>query len=104
MKSLQTLRWSQIADVAECIKTYKQKGYTIYGLEQCHGSQSLHDIAFQFPALLILGEEVQGIEDSLLAFCDHMVEIPMYGSAHSLNVSVASGVVLYQVLHQWQKI
>lgn len=104
LRSLQTLRWLHVEDPIQCIEQYKQKGHTIYGLEQCHGSKLFHQVAYKFPALLIVGEEVQGIDESLLKLCDQMLEIPMFGSAHSLNVSVASSIVLYQVLTEWQKV
>lgn len=104
LRSLQTLRWLYVEDPIQCIKQYKQKGYTIYGLEQCHGSKQFHQVEYSFPALLIVGEEVQGIDDTLLKLCDQMLEIPMFGSAHSLNVSVASSILLYHVLIQWQKV
>lgn len=104
LKSLETLKWSQVSDPITCIHSYKSKGYQIYGLEQCHGSKLFHQIDYAFPLLLIVGEEVLGIDDTLLALCDHMIEIPMFGSAHSLNVSVASSIVLYHFLTQWQKV
>ncbi len=104
LKSLETLRWVQVADPLQCVQHYKAKGYSIYGLEQCHGSKLFQQVAYQFPLLLVVGEEVQGIDEALLALCDQMVEIPMFGSAHSLNVSVASSVVLYHFISEWQKI
>lgn len=104
LKSLQTLHWMQVADPVQCVLAYKAKGYRICGLEQCHGSELFHQATYHFPLLLIVGEEVQGIDESLLTLCDQMIEIPMFGSAHSLNVSVASSVVLYHLLSQWQKI
>lgn len=104
LKSLETLHWSQAKDPIACVQTYKAKGYQVCGLEQCHGSQLFHHVAYQFPLLLIVGEEVLGIDETLLALCDQMIEIPMFGSAHSLNVSVASSIVLYHFLIEWQKV
>lgn len=103
LRSLHTLRWMQVEDPHQCVQAYKDKGYTIYGLEQCHESVLFQKAQYSYPALMIVGEEVQGIEDSLVTLCDQMLEIPMFGSAHSLNVSVASGIVLYHLLSQWQK-
>lgn len=103
LRSLRTLCWTQTNDPLQCVTQYKEKGYTIYGLEQCHGSILLQKVQYTFPAVLIVGEEVQGIDDQLLERCDQTLEIPMFGSAHSLNVSVASGIVLYHLLSQWQK-
>jgi 23S rRNA (guanosine2251-2'-O)-methyltransferase len=104
LKSLETLQWLQVSDPVQCVQDFRSRGYRICGLEQCHGSQLFHQVEYHFPMLLVVGEEVQGIEDALLALCDQMIEIPMFGSAHSLNVSVASSVVLYHLLSQWQKI
>lgn len=67
----------------------------VVGLEQSHRSVLLADFPRPDEFVLVLGEEVHGIEPSLLAACDHIVEIPMRGQKESFNVSVAAGIALY---------
>ncbi len=73
----------------------KDKGYRIVGLEQYKGATALPDYHPPAKLALLLGEEVEGIEPSLLAQCDELVEIPMRGQKESFNVSVAAGIALY---------
>lgn len=101
LKGLSGVKWEEIEDVGGFIVNYKKKGYSIYALEQCHESVSYNKIAYQYPAVLILGEEIAGIDDQLLNLSDIVVEIPMHGQAHSLNVSVAGGIMLYEFLSQF---
>jgi 23S rRNA (guanosine2251-2'-O)-methyltransferase len=67
----------------------------VIGLEQSPSSHMLKDFAPQSELLLVLGEEVEGISQSLLSRCDDLIEIPMQGSKESFNVSVAAGIALY---------
>jgi 23S rRNA (guanosine2251-2'-O)-methyltransferase len=103
LRGLETLAWSSIPDPQVWLAAQKAQGVKVYGLEQCHGSMLYHQVRYDFPAILVVGEEVSGVDESLLSYCDQMVEIPMFGAAHSLNVSVATSVLMYQMLLQWQK-
>lgn len=67
----------------------------VIALEQAPDSVPLPEFTPPAACALLLGEEVHGIEDDLLAWCDHIVEIPMYGQKESFNVSVATGIALY---------
>ncbi|MDB5177660.1 MAG: hypothetical protein JWO61_43 [Candidatus Saccharibacteria bacterium] len=75
----------------------KSQGYRIVALEQSARSINLHDYQSPEKVVLLLGEEVNGIEKELLAQCDDIVEIPMVGQKESFNVSVAAGIALYQL-------
>lgn len=90
--------WEQVQDPVAFLRAYKSTGYTIYALEQCHESKKHTDVEYTFPAVLILGEEVEGVSDLLLQHVDQAIEIPMFGRGHSLNVSVAGGIVMYTFL------
>lgn len=67
----------------------------VIALEQAPSSVPLPEFTPPAAYALLLGEEVHGIEEDLLAWCDHTVEIPMYGQKESFNVSVATGIALY---------
>lgn len=79
------------------IKQLKEAGYRIVGLEQAPNSISLPLYKAPAKLVLILGEEVHGIPEDILAQCDDIIEIPMVGQKESFNVSVAAGVALYQL-------
>lgn len=80
-------------------ESLKDAGYRIVGLEQSNRSILLPDYTAPEKIVLLLGEEVHGIEDNLLRLCDDVVEIPMSGKKESFNVSVAAGIALYQLVN-----
>jgi tRNA G18 (ribose-2'-O)-methylase SpoU len=71
---------------------------TVVGLENNVKATPLNKFKPKFPLVLILGEEREGIQKSLLKFCDAVVEIPMLGKKESLNVSVAFGIAAYKII------
>jgi 23S rRNA (guanosine2251-2'-O)-methyltransferase len=87
-----------VQDVATAFDELRQKGYSIVALEQ--DAQAIPLAAFK-PATsrlaVLLGEEVAGVDATLLATCDAIVEIPMHGHKESFNVSVAAGIALYEL-------
>jgi tRNA G18 (ribose-2'-O)-methylase SpoU len=79
------------------LDTLKHLGYRIVGLEQSERSVLLPTYQSPEKIALLLGEEVHGIEAELLNECDDIIEIPMVGQKESFNVSVATGIALYQL-------
>ncbi len=73
----------------------KSDGYTIVGLEQSERSIDLRNYKPKDKIALIIGEEVNGVNDELLDQCDDIIEITMCGNKESFNVSVATGIALY---------
>lgn len=80
----------------------KSRGYYIYGVEQVEHSEMLDrlDISNKDKIAVILGNEVKGVQQRLIDLCDGCIEIPQFGTKHSLNVSTASGIVIWEL---WQK-
>lgn len=79
------------------LEELRQRGYRIVALEQAPTSTPLQSYQPSDKIALILGEEVHGIDPHILAHCDDIVEIPMFGKKESFNVSVAAGISLYQL-------
>lgn len=75
----------------------KRAGYRIVGLEQNSKSINLKDYKTPDKIALLIGEEVHGISDNLIAKCDDLIEIPMVGKKESFNVSVATGIALFEL-------
>jgi 23S rRNA (guanosine2251-2'-O)-methyltransferase len=95
----ETVYWQHFKKVTEAINELRQAGYQIFAVEQAEKSIPLH--LFGSPEgriALVFGNEVTGVEQSTIALCDGCVEIPQLGMKHSLNISVAAGVVLWEVV------
>ncbi len=97
-----TVDWSYEADSLKAVNDLKAAGYTVYAVELAEGSISLGDLRLD-PSkkyAIVLGHEVKGVRQEVVDACDHCVEIPQYGTKHSLNVSVASGIVQWVFAQQ----
>ena len=96
------VKWTGWDDVQKMCTSLKEEGYTLVGLEQTTNSISLPDFdAKAYPKIcLIMGNEVTGIDDDILPYIDEFISIPQFGQKHSLNVSVAAGVMLYALLEK----
>jgi len=89
--------WSHEADVLQCIKQLQHDGYVIAALEQSSNSELLSDYTAPEKIVLLLGREVEGIEDRILSICDVCLEIPMLGEKESFNVVQATAMALYKL-------
>jgi len=98
--STESVVWEYAATTADALRQLKAAGYLIVAVEQTNESQDLTTFspAPGQPYALVMGNEVFGVDDEVLALCDAAVEIPQFGTKHSLNVSVAAGVVLWDFL------
>jgi len=85
------------SDLPAKLMDLKSNGFRIVGLEQTDTSILLPDYDPPKRVALLLGEEVLGIDDELIALCDDIIEIPMRGQKESFNVSVAAGISLYHL-------
>ncbi len=93
------VKWEYCADPLDAVGRLKAEGVRICGLEIAERSRPYTmAVRDDFPLCLIVGNEVQGIDDELLAHCDEVFEIPQYGTKHSLNVAVAAGVALFELV------
>lgn len=93
-----TVPWEQVENSVDLIKKLKKEKVEIVALEQSAKSVDYRKIKIKKKMLVILGNEVGGVEQEILNLCDQIVEIPMHGKKESLNVSVAAGVLLYSLL------
>ena len=93
-----TVEWESVGDIKDLIKRLKKEKFKIIALEQDKRAVDYRKLKSGRKILIILGNEVDGIEKEILDLCDEIVEIPMLGSKESLNVSVATGVILYSLI------
>lgn len=95
----ETVEWHYTATTVEAIEHLRADGYSIFAIEQVEKSIPLHEFSFKdFDKLaVIFGNEVTGVDPEVLKHCDGSVEIPQFGMKHSLNISVAAGIVLWEL-------
>lgn len=91
--------WEYYEKVEDCIDVLRCEGYKIYSVEQADESVSLTDFVVEDDekVAVIVGNEVDGVSDEAIALSDACIEIPQYGTKHSLNVSIATGIVIWDI-------
>lgn len=101
-----TVPWQQWENTADCLNHLTREGYHIIALEQTDQSVLLSELEYDTskPVALVLGNEVKGISPEALALCRQAVEIPMAGTKHSFNVSVAAGIFMWELFRKVTKI
>ena len=95
----ESVNWKYFKQTEEAVSWLKERGYTILAVEQCEGSTMLQDFQRQSERkyAVVLGNEVKGVQQQVVDMCDGCLEIPQFGTKHSLNVSVAAGIVLWHL-------
>jgi len=93
-----TVFWKYYENTSVAVNELKVDGYTVYAIEQAQGSTLLTDfkIRNEKKIALILGNEVKGVQQTVVDICDGCIEIPQFGTKHSLNVSVTSGIIIWE--------
>ena len=99
-----SVKWSYFADTIEAVDKLHAMGYTVYSIEQVKDSISLESIQLDKTQkyAVILGNEVKGVQQEVVDKCDGCIEIPQFGTKHSLNVSVTAGLVIWDFFKQLQ--
>ncbi len=90
--------WEKRTDIILLLSELKQAGFVCYALEQDPRSIPYTSVSDSEKVALLVGNEVDGVPEEILAVCDAILEIPMYGTKNSLNVSVATGIALYELI------
>ena len=94
----ETVAWKYFPATSDAVRLLKNEGYKVYAIEQAEDSIPLHRAPSSKGGIsVIFGNEVEGVSDEALKLCDGCIEIPQFGMKHSLNVSVAAGIVLWEL-------
>ena len=93
-----SVRWRYFATAQEAVASLHEEGYFVYAIEQVEGSTKLQNLSLdpERRYAVVLGNEVKGVHQEVVDQCDGCLEIPQFGTKHSLNVSVATGIVVWQ--------
>ncbi len=95
------LPMAKVTNIARTLEELKDKNLWIVGLDE-RGIQTYDSLDYRMDCAIVLGSEGKGVHDLVAKKCDFLVSIPMLGKVSSLNVSVAAGVVLYEIVRQRQ--
>ena len=99
----ESVKWKYFSSTADAIKELRLEEYKVYAIEQVEQSislESLNSIDAERLAL-IFGNEVSGVEAESILECDGCIEIPQFGTKHSLNISVAAGIILWEAVKKF---
>lgn len=98
----ETVEWKYFEDTFSAVNQLIENGYTIFAIEQATNSISLENVKVaSHKTAVIFGNEVEGVQQELIPLCNGCIEIPQLGMKHSLNISVAAGITLWQLV--WGK-
>ncbi len=92
------IAWEKCDDLEVLLEKLKKEKVKIVALEKIKMGTEIQKINPDFPMVLILGNEVDGVSENILQKCDAVISIPMRGRKESLNVSVAAGIAMYELL------
>ena len=93
-----TVNWIYKKNTLDAVAELHQKGYQVLAIEQVEGSTMLNELSLE-PGkkyAIVMGNEVKGVQQEVVNACDGCIEIPQYGTKHSLNVSVTTGIILWE--------
>lgn len=93
----ETVKWRYFESTVAACQELKAEGYRIFAVEQVEGSVALQDFEFEPHTAYILGNEVEGVSEEALPFCEGAIELPQEGTKHSINVSVCAGIVMWKL-------
>lgn len=98
----ESVDWEHHQDVVELVHHLKKEQYKVYLVEQTDHSIFLNQYKYNSneKVAIVLGNEVFGVDDKLLPISDGVIEIPQFGTKHSLNVTIAGGIVIWEIIKQ----
>lgn len=102
----ESVEWEYNSSTLEAVLKLKQSGYIVLAAEQAQGSIIPDDFSIDTNKkyALIFGNEVSGISDEVMPHCDICIEIPQYGTKHSLNVSVSAGILIWELFKKFSRL
>jgi tRNA G18 (ribose-2'-O)-methylase SpoU len=95
----ESVEWEYVEKTVDAVGLLKSSGFSVWALEQAENSTSLFELSTPLPSpvALVLGNEVDGVSDEVMPLIDGVLEIPQFGTKHSLNVSVSAGIAVWEL-------
>ncbi len=93
-----TVKWRYFQKTEDAVSYLKNENWSVVAIEQVEGSTMLSDFDFNANGKLavVFGNEVKGVQQSVVNLCENCIEIPQFGTKHSLNISVTAGIVIWE--------
>lgn len=100
--STETVEWEYVENAAEIVTRLQSAGYQVWAVEQVENSEKLQDfeLSLNSKIAVVFGNEVSGVNDATLTKCNGYLEIPQFGTKHSLNVAVCIGIVAWELVRK----
>lgn len=97
-----SVEWYYYKDTIECVQDLNKEGYCVLSIEQCEGSTMLNDFRADSSSryAVVMGNEVKGVQQEVVNQSDGCIEIPQFGTKHSMNVSVTTGMIIWEFAKQ----
>jgi 23S rRNA (guanosine2251-2'-O)-methyltransferase len=97
--------WEYYENTLDALSHLKEEGYLLLAIEQAERSLKLNQINFEVDKKLaiVFGHEVRGVQQAVVDYCDNVLEIPQFGTKHSLNISVCAGIVLWELSKKYHR-
>ena len=101
-----SVTWRYFKTAKEAVEELHRNNTFVYAVEQCEGSTKLQELSPDQSPLkiaVVFGNEVKGVHQEVVDLCDGCLEIPQFGTKHSMNVSVTAGIVIWEFAREWMK-
>ena len=101
-----TVDWKYVDNAVDAVDNLRKAGYMVYSVEQAEGSIMLDELELDKSKkyAIVMGNEVKGVQQEVVDMCDGCIEIPQFGTKHSLNVSVTAGIMIWEFAHKLFKL
>jgi len=100
----ESVEWQHVENTLDVVRALHDEGVQVLAIEQAENAMLLHEFkpvkAKKYA--MILGNEVKGVAQDVVNACDKVIEIPQFGTKHSLNISVSAGIVVWDFWTKWQ--
>ncbi|MGY6649468.1 RNA methyltransferase [Wenyingzhuangia sp. IMCC45574] len=100
----ESVDWEYVEDTLDVVKKLQTEGVKVSAIEQADNSVKLQEFSIQTGQkyAIVMGNEVKGVQQEVVDICDYCIEIPQYGTKHSLNISVTTGIVLWDLFKKFK--
>ena len=102
----ESVDWEYVEDINELVKSLKKDEFKVLAVEQTEETKCLHEIELKSEEkyAIVMGNEVEGVQQAVVDAADDVIEVPQFGTKHSLNVSVCAGVVLWEFVRYYESL
>ncbi len=100
----ESVDWRYVESTADAVRELQEQDVKVYAVEQAEESKMLDHVQFNFDneIAIVMGNEVKGVSDEVMELVDDCIELPQFGTKHSLNISVTTGILIWELFQQFQ--